>query len=120
MTLAYKFAPGDKVVYTNEFGVCWGVKTIKSLDVWEDGLPRYYIEPTETPWCSVAERNLVSADAEDLIMDLWGFDRKRAYFQEKYGWPTPQEDLDALLDGDPLEGESMLYIKPLYGRGESE
>lgn len=102
MTLAYKFAPGDTVVYTNDYGVCWGLRTVKSLDVWEDGLPRYYIEPTDSPWCSVAEKNLREPDTDDLCFIPGS---APTYFQEKYGWPTPQADLDALLDGDPWEGE---------------
>jgi hypothetical protein len=52
----HKFAIGDAVDYTNDNGVAWGRKTVIGLD---DRLgPCYYIEPTDTPWFSVRERNL--------------------------------------------------------------
>lgn len=84
----HRFAIGDKVVFTNIFGVCWGVKTITELD--ERHGPTYHFEPTDTPWFSTPESNLQLADTEDLIMDQWGFDKKWEFFQQKYGF-TPAE-----------------------------
>lgn len=86
---AYRYSVGDHVVFTNVFGVCWGVKTITALD--ERGGPTYHYVPTDTPWFSVAERHLAPADDEDRIMDLWASEAERwAYFQDKYGF-TPND-----------------------------
>lgn len=86
--MAHKYKPGDKVIFTNIFGVCWGVKTITKLD--ERNGPTYYFEPTDTPWFSTAEEHLQPVTTEDLIMDQWGFEAKWDYFQQRYGF-TPTE-----------------------------
>lgn len=106
MPLVYKFGIGDKVVYTNEFGVCWGVKTITAHD--EAGLrrtpyrlrPAYHYEGEDTPWCPTEEDRFTLATDKALAHE-----GDQAWFQENYGWITPQHQLDALLDGDPFEGE---------------
>lgn len=108
--MTHKFAVGDKVIFTNEFGVCWGVKTIKSLEpgLSENDGPRYHIEPTDTPWFSTSEKNLSLADHLDVKIahNTGGLPfTAEEYFQNKYGRPTTQEELDSLLDGDPFEGE---------------
>lgn len=107
MTPAFKFNVGDKVVYTNEYGVCWGVKTITSLEppLTEGYSPRYHYEGSDTPWYSVEEERFTLADAEDL---LWAKDSKRhdMRFQKKYGFPTTAEQRAALLDNDPFDGET--------------
>lgn len=83
-TVKHRFKIGDEVVFTNVFGVCWGVKTITGLD--ERNGPTYFYTPTDTPWFSTDEKHLVPADDEDRRMnnrpeaDAW------AYFQEKYGF----------------------------------
>lgn len=81
--MAHKYKVGDKVIFTNDFGVCWGVKTITALD--ERNGPTYHYEPTDTPWFSSAENHFQRADEEDLSKapdDL-------AFFQDKYGFvPT--------------------------------
>lgn len=42
-----------------------------------------------TPWFSTDEDHLTLADHDDLVMDIWGFDNKWSYFQDKYGFiPT--------------------------------
>ena len=87
--IRYKFSVGDKVILTNDFGVCWGVRTIIGLDI-RSYRPTYHIRPTDTPWFSDNEDNLILADEEDLIMDTWGFDQTWEYFQNKYGF-TPTE-----------------------------
>lgn len=87
--IQHAFAVGDKVVFTNDFGVCSGVRTVTGLSERTER-PTYYTTPTETPWFSTGEENLVPADEEDLIMDLWGFDDAWAFFQRKYGF-TPTE-----------------------------
>ena len=53
-----KFKVGQEVVYTNDQGVNWGRKTIVGHEVDSFGQDRYYIEPTDTPWFPVHERNL--------------------------------------------------------------
>lgn len=58
---APKFKVGEQVLYTNDYGVEWGLRTIKAV---HDGkgfsspVPRYFIEPTDAPWFPVAEDNL--------------------------------------------------------------
>lgn len=84
----HRFAIGDKVVFTNTFGVCWGVKTITALDE-RTGRPTYHYTPTDTPWFSTDEQHLTIADHDDLVMDMWGLEHKWSYFQDKYGFiPT--------------------------------
>lgn len=51
----HQFKVGDKVHYTNDQGVYWGVRTITELDSRGDR-PTYYIAPTDTPWYAVSER----------------------------------------------------------------
>lgn len=85
-TKPHRYSVGDKVVFTNCFGVCWGVKTITELD-YRNG-PTYHYEPTDTPWFSTAEEHLRLADDEDLVMAEWFWD-DWAYWQRKYGFkPT--------------------------------
>lgn len=77
----YKYAVGDKVVFVNDFGVVWGIKTIIGLDE-RTNKPTYYYEGSDTPWFSVNENNLIRPDAED-------FDLSRDELQVKYGFkPT--------------------------------
>lgn len=102
--MEHKFKVGDKAVFTNEFGVCWGVKTIKSLENGfnENDAPRYHIEPTDTPWYPVSEKCLTLADN----MDMLAHDNDQDwYFQLKYGRPTTLEERRSLLDTDPFDGE---------------
>ena len=87
--MTHKFKIGDKVIFTNDFGVCWGVKTIIALDE-RTGRPTYHYADSNTPWFSVCETNFVLADEEDLsinIEDNWQF------FQDKYGWTPTVEQL---------------------------
>ncbi len=85
----HKFSIGDKVVYTNDFGVCWGVKTISGLDSRSDQ-PTYYYEGSETPWFSVDESNFVLANDVDIIADV---SNNTAYFQERHGFTPTLEQL---------------------------
>lgn len=80
--MEYKFAVGDKVIYVNDFGVVWGVKTIIELDE-RTRKPTYYYEGSETPWYSVNEENFLPATEDDLTAS-------REALQEKYGF-TPTE-----------------------------
>lgn len=80
----HKYNVGDKVVFTNIFGVCWGIKTITRQDI-RTNRPTYYYVPTDTPWFSTNEENLTLADAEDLANE-----GNYTYFQNKYGF-TPTE-----------------------------
>jgi len=86
----YKFAVGDKVVFTNDFGVCWGVKIIIALDE-RSGRPTYHYENSDTPWFSPCETNLVLADDEDI--QRIDFEENALYFQQKYGWKPTLEQL---------------------------
>jgi hypothetical protein len=55
---APKFQPGDRVDFTNDNGALFPGKRVVKIDTAEGREPRYFIEPTDTPWFSVAERNL--------------------------------------------------------------
>lgn len=122
----HKFKVGDRVIFTNDYGVCWGVKTITELcsrtfEMWgrEVTVLTYHYEGTDTPWYPVEEKNFQLADEEDLAVHeatvsssalfpgtaedvantAWRF------FQNKYGRPSTREERAALLDTDPFEGE---------------
>ena len=84
----HQFKVGDKVIFTNIFGVCWGVKTITALD--ERNGPTYFYEPSDTPWFSVSERNLKPADEQDIRMMKNGLEAAWSYFQDKYGFPMKE------------------------------
>ncbi len=79
--VVHKYAVGDKVVFVNDFGVCWGVKTISALDERSDR-PTYHYEGSDTPWFSSAEEHFRPATPEDL-------QATGAELQAKYGFiPT--------------------------------
>lgn len=89
----HKFKVGDKVIFTNDFGVCWGVKTITSLTyrptTRDDAGPRrpcYHYEGSDTPWFPVDERNLTLATKEDLSASS-------EELQKKYGFTPTIEQL---------------------------
>lgn len=93
----HKFNVGDQVVFTNCFGVCWGVKKITSLE-WrpttrdDEGpqKPCYHYEDTDTPWYPVDEDHLTLATEEDLVMDKKDYLERNSYFQRRYGF-TPTD-----------------------------
>lgn len=57
-----KFRVGDKVIYTNGYGIVFAdPRTITGLETWHGEnykSVRYYFEPTDTPWYPVAEEQL--------------------------------------------------------------
>ena len=53
-----KFKVGDVVIYTNDYGVCWGCHMILEVEYDKIRGWLYYIDPTETPWYGVPERCL--------------------------------------------------------------
>ncbi|MES0207910.1 hypothetical protein NKJ93_02270 [Mesorhizobium sp. M0028] len=58
---APKFKTGDKVTFTNEYGVVFTGKTITKLDTeWKgiDQTPRYFYTPSDSPWFSVSQDRL--------------------------------------------------------------
>jgi len=90
LKIDHKFKVGDQVIYTNDFGVCWGIKTITSLEYRstsrDDDGPQtltYHYEGSDTPWYSVDESNFTLADTED-------FNATAEELQQKYGF-TPTE-----------------------------
>ena len=93
-TVTHRFKIGDQVVMINDFGVCWGVKTITELDV-RTNRPTYHYKDSDTPWFSVGEENLVMADEEDLKQEFVRDDEHPGwiYFQEKYGFTPTLEQL---------------------------
>lgn len=93
----HKFQPGDYVVYTNDFGVCWGVKVILHCALMpttrdDEGpqAPHYHYEGSDTPWYPVDEKNLTAATQEDLKRHHM---RDDDYFQQKYGFAPTIEQL---------------------------
>lgn len=103
MSYTHKFSVGDKVIFTNDFGVCWGIKIITALDtrtydMWGEPItkPTYHYEGTDTPWFSVDEENFTAPDQDDLILYEWqrlhkGEALVAEFFQNKYGF-TPTTD----------------------------
>jgi hypothetical protein len=92
----YKFKVGDKVVFTNEYGVCFGVRTITGLDT-RGGEPTYYHAPTDCPWFASDEKLFRPAD----VLDLEAHERgDTQYFQDNYGFDATLEQRAALLDLD--------------------
>lgn len=56
-----KFKAGDKVIYTNDYGVCWGEREILRAEFWQgDGYIdwKYYINEKDSHWAPVSEKNL--------------------------------------------------------------
>lgn len=101
----HAFAVGDRAVFTNEYGVCFGVKTITSLETRSYDFHGqtvtklcYHYEDTDTPWFPSEERFFKLATEEDLTATP-------AELHKKHGFPTTEEQRAALLDGDPWEGE---------------
>lgn len=89
----HKFKVGDLVVYTNDFGVCWGVVKITELaeGFSEADGPRYHYEGSETPWYPVSEKNLTLADKQDRFAAA--YDAHLSFFQGKYGFTPTVEQL---------------------------
>lgn len=84
--MTHKFKVGEKVIFTNDFGVVY-LWTISDLTHWEDCkgrlFPAYHHEGTQTPWYPTEERLLNRADAADLIAT-------RQELKLRYGF-TPTE-----------------------------
>jgi hypothetical protein len=55
--MRHKFKAGDRVTLVNDYGVEFSGKTILSAETATYG-PAYKIEPTDSPWFAVPERNL--------------------------------------------------------------
>lgn len=68
---APRYKVGDRVIWTNEYGVCWGLRTITEVldpDKWSN---RYHIEPTDTPWMYVREENLAPSPEANPEFGTW-------------------------------------------------
>lgn len=102
---SHKYNIGDKVIYTNEFGVCFGIKEIiqvtfkkkRDSDIYVE---KYVYKNQGSFWFSNDVKYFTTPTEEDLIKN------KKCdlqHFQNKYGFITPQESLNALLDNDPFE-----------------
>ena len=55
--VSHKYEVGDSVIWINDYGVNLGKRTIVSKENFY-GRPAYQIEPYDTPWCPVLEKNL--------------------------------------------------------------
>jgi len=60
----HKFKPGDRVTLINDYGAEFPNKTVVTTESTSYG-PAYKINPTDTPWFAVPERNLVPAPLAD-------------------------------------------------------
>lgn len=78
-----KFKVDDVVVFTNIFGVCWGLRTITEVGE-RTGRPVYQIDITDTPWFMGGEENFKLADAEDLTMSLEQLQQKHGFTPTEY------------------------------------
>lgn len=58
-----KFEVGDRVTFTNDYGVVFEGKTVTEIEMNPVRGVTYYITPTDTPWFAVNERNLARAEA---------------------------------------------------------
>lgn len=96
VSVMHRFKKGDKVVFTNEYGVCFGVKTITELDT-RGGRPVYYYAPSDSLWFPTDEEHLSLADELDLEKQKQD---DMLYFQDKYGFEATNEQRAALLDFD--------------------
>lgn len=77
------------MIFTNCFGVCWGVRTIIGHD-YRNG-PTYFYAGSDAPWFSSAEEHFRLADKNDLHMQATASEEARwTYFQDKYGF-TPSD-----------------------------
>ena len=66
----FKFAPGDVVLWTNDYGVKWHARRVVEVEMAERG-PTYYLTPNDAPWCPVREANLEHASQTyDELLDL--------------------------------------------------
>jgi hypothetical protein len=68
---APKYKVGDRVIWTNVYGVCWGERTITEVlepDKWEQ---RYMITPTDTPWMYVREPQLAPHPSSNTEFGSW-------------------------------------------------
>ena len=94
------FKIGTPVVYTNEYGVCFGVKVISSIIVKGDSVSYQYfgIEPSHI---TVDPARLRRASGEDLMAQLCG---NQEHF-DQYQFPATLAQRAALLDFDPFDGE---------------
>lgn len=81
--IIYQFNIGDKVIYTNDFGVCWGIKTITEHSV-RTNKPVYMIDPTETPWFHVSERNLQLVHSSDHLLSSEELQNKYGFIPDDY------------------------------------
>ncbi len=60
MSTSHIHKVGDKVIYTNDQGVCFGERTILELSNRPTGGPCYFISDSDSPWAPVDERCLVA------------------------------------------------------------
>ena len=61
--------PNQKVIYTNEYSVCFGEKTITRMANERETFgnePRYFITPTDTPWFPFAESELTPVESDTV------------------------------------------------------
>lgn len=57
-----KYSIGQKVVFINDYGVNWGVKTITGYEWGDVRGHTYQYEGTDTPWFHSSERNFYAID----------------------------------------------------------
>jgi hypothetical protein len=64
-----KFKVGDRVTFTNDYGLAFKGKTIVGLSQWTwegaDPQQRYFYAPNDAPWYSVPESSLTLEQEDD-------------------------------------------------------
>jgi len=87
----HKYNIGDNVIYTNEFGVCFGVKTITEQGTDAHGLPGYKYDGSSPAWWFTNESRFALATDKDLKFTP-------EQLQKRYGFNATRAQRAALLD----------------------
>ena len=68
-----KFKVGDKVDFTNDYGVFFPNKTITGIEYWDSSPePRYYYEPSDSPWFASRESHFaLTPEPTARVVEDW-------------------------------------------------
>lgn len=94
----FKYNLGQQVIYTNEYGVCFGIKRV-IYRVYDNGKCKYIYENSVTPWHPVEEERFTIPDDNDIFVGN-NIGLNNGYFQKKYGFDATNIQKDSLLERD--------------------